>query len=240
MNAMTIIGAITVLVFLAAGVQTARIARKSSEPGMGWLAANFLFAAVGNVFSMLVYAPPVTTVIAAVSLTITAICLIMFVHRTFYRDRTSPYLFFLVVAVLAGAYHIYVAFTNPMSYTSYTQIGLGLVWAWQAFLAYKYYQHFRKDPVVEDWVKGRYLLWFIYTATTFVLIARMFLPLAYGSWEQYVSTPLLIVCVILQYLTWAMPAGLQRWLNRNYKPVTAATPDEMMAMAEKELAKQAR
>lgn len=52
----------------------------------------------------------------------------------------------------------------------------------------------------------------------------------------------MIVALVLQYLAWGMPAGLRRYLNRNYHPSTSA--EQALDMTEKEvlraLGKQAR
>ncbi len=115
-----------------------------------------------------------------------------------------------------------------------------MVWGWQAVLSFMAYRDLRNDRTVEDWVKARYLIWFGYTVMMFVISTRMLLPLPYAQFEYYITTPLVILAGIAQYITWVMPESVRNFLNRNYQPVPMASPAEMMAMAEAELAKQGK
>jgi hypothetical protein len=221
------------LLFLLGGIQIIRIARMRKLPEMYWLAANFIFAAVGNFFSVIVLVP----MLSMVAMIATGVCLVMFVQYSFYRDRKSPYLFIIGLLLVLAVWQIYSTITSPASFFSLTQLGFAVIWGWQAFLAIKTHRHFAKDETVEDWIKGRYLFWFAYTFASFLMSVRMLLPLPYQSFEQYITTPLLILAVIVQYITWVMPEPVRRFLNRNYKPKAMLSPNELMVMAEAELSK---
>jgi hypothetical protein len=68
----------------------------------------------------------------------------------------------------------------------------------------------------------------------------MLLPIPYAGFEFIITSPLVTLCVLMQYLTWAMPAPVRVFLNRRYRPAVTASPAELMAMAEKELMLQAK
>jgi hypothetical protein len=228
---MTLIFTAICLLFALACVQTARIAYIKKQPDMYWLAANFGAAALGNLFSIVILLP----IPGIILMIVTSLCMVMFVQRTFYRDRKSPYLFVLGLLVVLGIWQVYSTITNPISFISMTQLGFAVVWLWQAFLAINTYRAINRDRTLEDWVKARYLLWFAYTSVMFVISARMLLSIPYASFESFITTPLLILSVIVQYTTWTMPEPIRQWLNRNYKPVAAPSAGDLMKMSEEEL-----
>lgn len=228
---MTILFAVICLLFLLACVQTARIAYTRKLPDMYWLSANFGLAALGNFFSSIVPLP----IPSMILLVITSMCLVMFVQRTFYRDRKSPYLFILGLLLIIGIWQIYSTITNPTAYMSWSQLGFAIVWGWQSYLAIKTRSDIGSDLTVEDWVKARYLLWFAYTFPMFLLVIRMLLPIPYTAIESYITSPIVGLAVIIQYITWAMPEFIRLWLNRNYKPVAVANASDLMRMTEEEL-----
>lgn len=233
---MSIISWIYVLVFLLCGLQVIRLANKLKRTDLYWLGANFLAAAVGDLFSMIVLVP----VLGTAFLVLSSICIVMFVHLTFYRDRKSPYLFIIGLLLVLGVWQVYNAITNPSAYFGLSQLGFGVIWGWQAFLSMRAGRAIAKDSTVEDWVKARYWLWFSYTFAMFLIAARMLLPIPYANFEYWTNTIITMLAVVVQYITWVMPEPVRRFLNRNYQPVITASPSELMAMAEKELMKSAK
>lgn len=233
---MTILMVLFILMFVVCAFQVTRFAYTRKMPDMYWLAANFAAAAVGNMFTMVFYVPAVSMIFSIIS----SICTVVFVHRVFYRDRKSPYLYIIGLLLVLGVVQMYSVITNPANSSAMTQLGFAVVWGWQAALSFIAYRDLRNDRTVEDWVKGRYLMWFGYTAMMFVLSTRMLLPLPYAAFEYYITTPLVILAGIVQYITWAMPESVRNYLNRNYKPVPTANPAELMAMAEAEMASQGK
>lgn len=233
---MTILMVLFILMFVVCAFQVTRFAYTRKLPDMYWLAANFAAAAVGNMFAMVFYVPVASMIFMITS----GICTVVFVHRVFYRDRKSPYLFIIGLLLVLGVVQMYSVITNPANSSAMTQLGFAVVWGWQAALSFIAYRDLRNDRTVEDWVKGRYLMWFGYTAMMFVLSTRMLLPLPYAAFEYYITTPLVILAGIVQYITWAMPESVRNYLNRNYKPVPTANPAELMAMAEAEMASQGK
>jgi hypothetical protein len=233
---MSIISWIYVLVFLLCGLQVTRLANKLKRIDLYWLGANFLAASLGNLFSMIVLVP----VLGTAFMVLASICIVMFVHLTFYRDRKSPYLLIIGLLLALGAWQVYNAITNPSAYFGLSTLGFGVVWGWQAFLSFRAGRAIAKDTTVEDWVKARYWLWFSYTFAMFVIMARMLLPIPYANFENWTNTIITMLAVLVQYITWVMPEPVRRFLNRNYQPVLTASPNELMAMAEKEMMKTAK
>lgn len=233
---MTILMVLFILMFVVCAFQVTRFAYTRKLPDMYWLAANFAAAAIGNLFTMVIYVP----VVAMIFLIISGICTVVFVHRVFYRDRKSPYLLIIGLLLVLGVVQMYTAIANPANTMAMTQLGFAVVWGWQAALSFIAYRDLRNDRTVEDWVKSRYLMWFGYTVVLFCLSVRMLLPLPYAPFEYFLTSPLVILAGIVQYITWVMPESVRNFLNRNYKPLPTASPAELMALAEAELAKQGK
>ena len=228
---MTLISVLFVLVFVLITAQVARVAYTRKLPDMYWLAGNFGAAAIGNFFTMIVVVP----ILGILGMIASALCTVMFVQRGFYRDRKSPYLYFIGLVLALGVYQIYSAITNPTAFLAMTQLGWVVVWGWQAFVAFNTRRAIGDNRTVEDWVKARLWLWFGYTFFMFLNSGRMLLPIPYASFEFMITTPLTILAVFVQYITWAMPEPIRHFLNRKYQPVAVASPAELMAMAEAEL-----
>lgn len=225
---------VIVLLFALGALQAARIAHSRNLPDLYWLAGNFGAAAVGNLFTSLVSVP----LLGMVALIISSLCIVMFVQRTFYRDRKSPYLFIIGLLLIVGVVQIYYTITNPTAFMGITQLGFAVVWGWQSFLSFSTGRSIGKDRTVEDWVKARYWLWFAYTFAMFILVVRILLPIPYAAFEFAITSPVLLIAVIVQYITWVMPEPIRLFLNRKYQPVIEKTPAELMAMSEAELLQQ--
>lgn len=150
------------------------------------------------------------------------IALISFIRLTFYRDRKSPYLFYLGSALAFFIIGLVVAFTTASSVTAPFN---PFIWVWLTSAAYQGYRQIADKPV-EDWVKARYQLMLAY-AIPLLLVALLSIPVAMGA-GQIISILGILISIpafILQYLVWAMPANFRRYLNRNY---VAATEEEIM------------
>jgi len=233
---MTILMWLIVVLFVVGAVQVARIAYTRKLPNLYWLAANFGMAAVGNLFTIAIPFP----LVGMVSMILTSIFMVIFIHRTFFIDRKSPYLYIIGLLVLLGIWQVYSAITNPTAFVALTQVGFAVVWGWQAILGLTTYRSLAHDRTLEDWFKARYLLWFAYTLVMFLISTRMLIPVPYAAFENYIYSPLMILSGIVQYITWVMPEPIRQYLNRNYKPVVVKTTSELMSMSEEELLRQVR
>src|SRR5512133_1042293 len=117
MSFMTILTWAIIVMFTLAAAQSARVAYTRSMPAMYWLAGNFAAAIVGNLFSSVIAVP----LLSMIGLLVSSICMVMFVHRAFYRDRKSPYLLFIGLLLVVGAWQMYSILTNPAWYSAFSQ-----------------------------------------------------------------------------------------------------------------------
>jgi hypothetical protein len=159
------------------------------------------------------------------------ICLVVFIQKTFYQNRKSPYPFFLGLSIvwgslMTGLYFLPKPIIIPSDFVTFL---------WFAFAAYQAYLIIAKDRLVEDWVKTRYLLIIIGnilmcsaavdTLVSFVTTGKI------GPFAP-ITNIALISGVVLFYLGWIMPDAFLRFLNRNYK-----APENSLDMSEEEIMK---
>ena len=145
---------VLVVARLIIAVQLTRVARRQNLSNLLWLAAFFYLTGLGDIFATLA---PVTNLIWPFPLSagVGEILLVMFIHKTFYRDRKSPFLIFMVLAVLVLVADIFYAFYLP--YHS------PFNWLWLVWVGYQAYKRIASDPTVDDWVKARYKLVIAYS-----------------------------------------------------------------------------
>lgn len=239
MMAMLIVSAAVYLSLIACAVQIYRIGRASKLPNLYWLAMNLVTYSLGGMALFVIFNPLPYTI----GLMISGLCTVMFIHTTAYRDRKSPYLFFLGLLLLLGVVQIWLSFSAQPAPTAtfnfnLSVLGYVFVWVWQAYVAYQGQRGIASDRTVEDWVKARYLLWMSYSLLLFIIMGRSFIPLPFLEIEFIIMPLLVAVSGVLQYFTWAMPEFLRRYLNRNYKPVIQQDAKAYLEMSEDELLKQ--
>lgn len=233
---MTFITTALNILFTLGAIQVARAARARRLPNLYWLAGNFAAGGLGG----LIYQATNNPLFSTIGLVISALCMVMFIQRTFYRDLPSPYLAVLALVAAVGAWQIYTVITNPMFFSVLSQVGYLVVWFWQAFLAFRERRKLAKNPLVEDWVKARLLLWFLQTFTMGLMSVRMLFAnlVPYSPIEWNIGSSVVILGGVVQYITWVMPEPARRFLNRNYKPVDIESPSTFMNLSEEEVMEQ--
>lgn len=231
MPLMTILKILQPTLFILAAVQLIRIGRAKKLPNLYWLAANFLFATAGSLMMNIIPHPAVQVF----GLILSALCTVMFIQQTFYRDRKSPYLFIIGLVILMGAFQLWTIFFPVPGRTLTPQFAYLFVWGWQALIGFRAYRQFSGNRTIEDWVKSRYLLWTIYSTVMFILVARALIPVTFWANEVFLTLSLVILAALMQYLTWGMPESLRLFLNRNYKPAAVESISTFANMSEKEL-----
>lgn len=213
---------LVILIFtrLIIAVQLTRAARRKALPNLLWLAAFFYLTSTGDValfFGL--------TWIFGLGVGLGEIVMVMFIHQTFYRDRRSPYLIFLAIALADTVINFQISFDG-----SSLLVFSPFNWLWLMIVAYQSYKQIAADKSVEDWIKARYKLIIAYSVaalgtpmlTLLGLVAPLF-PLAAAVLESlilaFVILGSLVTFVVLEYLAWAMPEAYRRFLNRNYQPI---------------------
>ncbi len=219
--------AITLVLRLGIGVILFRLALNPKYRNLHWLAAVFYL----NFLNLFLRGPALGQ-IALVVMVVIQICLALFTHTTFYQHRRSPVAWVIGGILVAGGVSLYLSrgatsytFPHPMSYMC------ALNWFWHGLVAWQVWRTLGPDRSVEDWIKVRYVLVVTYAVamgTLFVLPA----------WRSPVSLRWLwpatfIVALLLQYLAWAMPGALRRYLNRNYRPPVA--DEQALSMSEEDI-----
>jgi hypothetical protein len=153
------------------------------------------------------------------------IVMVMFIHQTFYRDRKSPYLIFMIIAVLFAVldFKISLASTKLLAFNPCN-------WVWLIVIGYQSYKLIKTDKSVEDWIKVRYKLVIAYSFVALVTpvltvmgVVSHFFPFVTTILDSlllgFVVLGSLIAFVVLEYLAWVMPSFYRRFLNRRYQPI---------------------
>jgi len=149
----------------------------------------------------------------------------MFIQKTFYQDRKSPFPIFMGLALIVLAadilYAEFLPYHSPFN------------WLWLVWAGYQAYRRIADDQAVDDWIKARYKLVIAYSGLslvaplwTILFLIAMVVPAVAAF--IYAPTNILIAQVgilafvtagiVLQYLAWIMPEKYREWLNRNYQP----------------------
>lgn len=221
---------ILVLARLIIAIQLTRVGRRQKLPNLFWLAAFFYITGFGDVFITL---SPVTNLMWPFFLAVGLgeVALVMFIHKTFYQDRKSPYLFFMVIALAILAYDMYSLFAFPES--TFLPHYNPFNWLWLIVVGSQAYKRIATDRAVEDWVKARYKLIIAYSLAALVaplysilVVIAMFSPAFAASFfvptiQLVAQVGILIfvtIGIVLEYLAWVMPERYRKWLNRNYQP----------------------
>ena len=154
---------------------------------------------------------------------------LIFIDRTFYQDRKSPFKLLLVLTLILGA------FTN-MSFIMFERsiiaqrevaffihnIFVGALFVifglWSFIAAAGSLKSFSSSDAVEPWVKGRYRLVKFYSIC--IILVGAFTP--FTPVEGTVNWALLVILVanILRIagetITWIMPKFLKKYFNRGF------------------------
>ncbi|MBN1428858.1 MAG: hypothetical protein JXB07_10775 [Anaerolineae bacterium] len=236
---MTITWILVVARFIIA-VQLTRVGLRQKLPNLLWLAAFFYITGLGDIFLTL---SPVTNLLWPFFLAVglSEVMLVMFIQKTFYQDRKSPYLVFMAIALAILAADMITAQFLPY-YSPFN-------WLWLIWVGHQAYKRIAADRAVEDWVKARYKLIIAYSLAalvaplyTILTLIAMVVPAVAGL--LYSPTALLVaqvgilifvtIGIVLEYLAWVMPGRYQQWLNRNYQP----TVQDEVELSEEEIMSQ--
>jgi hypothetical protein len=221
--------AVFLVLRLGIGLILLRLALKDSRHrSLHWLAAVFYLNFV-NLFLR----GPAHPVISLTLTVVIQICLALFTHATFYKNRRSPVVWVIAGLLAAGGASLYLAPQRP-AYTAWDPMRMmsAVNWLWHGLVAWQVWRRLRSDGSIEDWVKARYVMVVTYAAA---MAALFLLPGWRTAWPVVgmAWTATFIVALLLQYLAWGMPAVLRRYLNRNYQPSAAA--QQAMSMTEEDV-----
>ena len=204
---------------LAVAVPLFLTARRNNLVNLYWLSAQFLALVIAVPFAAI--GPLDNRWIFWTFISLTEITLIMFVHTTFRRGRSSPMPFFMALAVIGMFGGAYGTLTGNFTLSAWMVYpNAALAWGWHLGEAARSYRTIASDPNAEDWVKSRYVMMIIYSAVDFVG-AIFGTLLTAGVWNSDIGSMLGVginfTSVIIQILTWVMPEWFRNWLNRDQK-----------------------
>lgn len=214
-------------------VQLTRVGRRQKLPNLLWLAAFFYTTGMGDIFITL---SPMTGLLWPFFLAVGLgeVMLVMFIHKTFYQDRKSPYLIFMVIALSILVVDLVSLRVNPEQ--TYLPHYNPFNWLWLIWVGYQAYKKIAANPAVEDWVKARYRLIIAYSlaalaAPLYSIISIIpYVSQSFGAWfyteptgptiQLIAQVGILVfvtIGIVLEYLAWVMPENYRKWLNRNYQ-----------------------
>src|SRR5512145_62876 len=217
---MTITWILVIARFIIA-VQLTQVGRRQKLPNLLWLAAFFYITGTGDIFITL---SPVTKLLWPFFLAVGLgeVMLVMFIHKTFYQDRKSPYLIFMVIALGILVMDLVSLRVNPA--TTYLPHYNPFNWLWLIWVGYQAYKKIVTNPAVEDWVKARYRLIIAYSlaalaAPLYSIISIIpYVSQSFGAWfyteptgptiQLIAQVGILVFVTIgiaLEYLAWVMP-----------------------------------
>jgi uncharacterized membrane protein (DUF485 family) len=238
----------TVLLILLAArliiaVQLTRVSIHQKLPNLMWLAVFFYVTCIGDFFFNVI----TIMWLFGLGVGLGEIAMVIFIHQTFYRDRKSPWLLFMAIAIIVTITNVYLPLVNPYYFPSFSPFN----WIWLIVVGLQAYKQIAADANVENWIKARYKLIVAYSAlalmapiqSIFYIYAFLFpseppfylTPFAvFMNYTVFVAT---MIGVALQYLAWVMPKAYMRFLNRNYQAPSEAVMSGM-SMSEEEILKQ--
>lgn len=223
--------AIMMVLRFGIGLILLRLALNPRARNLHWLAACFYL----NFLVLFLRGPRLAIVSQAVVIVI-QICLAMFTHTTFYRDRRSPIRWVIGGLLLGGAVSLYLWEPGPGNLGMRLIFGIcALNWLWHALVAWQVQRKLASDQTIEDWIKARYVMVVAYAAMMSMLFLFPLLPMQGASTAFYrLAFPVtMILSVLLQYLAWGMPGVLRRFLNRNYR--APAAYEQVRGMTEEDV-----
>ena len=214
-------------------IQLTRVGRRQKLPNLLWLAGFFYITGIGDIFITL---SPVTQLLWPFFLAVGSaeVAMVMFIHKTFYQDRKSPYLIFMVIALSILIVDMVLLRVKPEQ--TYLPHYNPFNWLWLIWVGNQAYKRIAGDKAVEDWVKARYKLVIAYSlaalaAPLYSIISLIpYVSQSFGAWFYTGPTAPVIqliaqigilifvtIGIALEYLAWVMPERYRRYLNRNYQ-----------------------
>jgi hypothetical protein len=234
-----VLNIIQILARFIVALQSFRLARQKNMDNFYWLAGYFFFLCltdimitsfnafgVGAIFNNPALANTVGYVSRKSLYVLGDIALVVFIFKTFYQNRKSPFPFFLGLSIVwgiavIGLYFLPKPVLIPSDFVTFI---------WFAVAGFQAYRQVSSNRLVEDWVKGRYLLIIVGNILMVSAATDNFITIVttgkIGAFAP-ITNIALITGVLLFYLAWMMPEGFRLFLNRNYKqPESAADLSE--------------
>jgi hypothetical protein len=214
--------------------------RNESRPVL-WFAGLFYF---NIVFSLSGAGVPIPQPLIVLFQGLAQVCLVLFLHYTFYNNRRSPVAVFMGSTILAVAVGLFLAVTKnsaviSVATTSFLPIMvIGVAnWTWNAVAAWNGLREVQRDRLVQDWVKSRYKLMIAYSLLFIIPASLVSFVVVLPKIVVLLTFILALAVLVVQYLVWGMPEMFRKWLNQAYVPSQHAGPDfeKLMSMSEEEL-----
>ena len=154
----------------------------------------------------------------------------IFVEKTFYQEKKSPFkIILLITTVLSALTCIVIGIyqfgpiqdNNTLFFARIVfSLAMGVTASWMLYSSITSYIEIKSAKGVEPWIKIRYLLVFLYTFGQIgIALTWPFFPYDKSINAPYLIGALCLVAIIIgQFLAWVMPPGFKKWLNRNYTP----------------------
>lgn len=154
---------------------------------------------------------------------------LIFIDRTFYQDRKSPFKLLLTLTLVLGAltiitftmYELSIIFQQNVAFFIHN-IFLGALFVifglWSFIAASGSLKSFSSSDAVEPWVKGRYKL-VIFYSICIVLVGSLtpFTPVeGTVNWALLVILVANILRIAGETITWIMPNFLKKYFNRGF------------------------
>ena len=174
---------------------------------------------------------------------ITMVIGLIFIDRTFYQDRKSPFKLLLTLTIVLGALAIisFIIFDQSIIFEQSTAFLLHNIFVgalffifglWSLIAAAGSLKVFSSSDAVEPWVKGRYRLVKFYSISIILLGSLTpFTPVeGTVNWALLVILVVNILRITGETLAWIMPKFLKKYFNRGY-----TSPDTSLQLSEEEI-----
>jgi len=175
---------------------------------------------------------------------ITMVIGLIFIDRTFYQDRKSPFTLLLVLTIVLGSLTI-ISFTMFelsiileknvafLLHNIFVGADFAIFGLWSFIAASGSLKAFSSSDAVEPWVKGRYRLVKFYSICIILVGSlTLFTPVeGTVNWALLVILVANILRISGETLAWIMPNFLKKYLNRGYAAVDLSeelTEEEIM------------
>jgi len=192
---------------------------------------NLLFLVFGNVMLYDIFT------------ILTMVVGLLFVDRTFYQDRKSPFKLLLALALVLGAltiitfimFDLSIIFQQNLAFFIHN-IFVGALFVifglWSFIAAAGSLKTFSSSDAVEPWVKGRYKLVKFYSFCIILLGSLTPFTPAEGTvnWALLVILFANILRIAGETLAWIMPKFLKKYFNRGF-----TSPDIIEELSEEEI-----
>jgi hypothetical protein len=210
------------LLRLAVAIPLFQTARRNNLTNLYWLSAQFMalviavpFAAAGTWDNRWIF---------WTFLSFSEIALLMFIHTTFRRGRSSAMPVLMTLAVIGLIGGTYGTITNNFEFSAWMVYPNAVfAWGWHLREAIRSYGNISRDPSTEDWVKSRYVMMINYSIVDFsgAVLGTL---LTASVWVSDIGSIIVVginfTSVVFQILTWVMPEPFRKWLNRNQETRT--------------------